>query len=98
MKEFFVNIVEKVVDPAKQCRLTKEELATFLTVYTRVVVDGAIGLDKELRTIFERFMKILSLAILTFYLWYSEFCRQNAIFSFFKKQNRLYYLYFLSEL
>jgi len=68
VKEFFVNIVEKVVDPAKQCRLTKEELATFLTVYTRVVVDGSIGLDKELRTIFERFMKILSLAILTFYL------------------------------
>merc|ERR1711874_521362 len=68
VKEFFVNVVEKVVEPARQCRLTKDDLATFLAVYTKVVVEGSVVIDKDLRTNFERFMKILTLAILTFYL------------------------------
>jgi len=67
VKEFFVNVVEKVVDQAKQCRLTKEELAMFLSSYTKVVMDGAVIDEIIVKTIFERFMRTMSLCILTFY-------------------------------
>jgi len=67
VKEFFVNVMDKVVEPVKQCHLNKEELSTFLVSYRTAVSDGSIVQDKEIRTNFDRFMITLSVCILKFY-------------------------------
>jgi len=67
VKDLFVNVVDKIVEPAKQCRLSHEDLAMFLSAYTKVVTDGTVMVESVLRTNFEKYMKTVTVIVLTFY-------------------------------
>lgn len=67
VKEFFVNVMDKVIEPVKQCHLSKDELSTFLVAYRTAVTDGSIVQEKEVRNNFDRFMVTMSVCILKFY-------------------------------
>jgi len=70
VKDFFVQLVEKLVEPLKAMRganaVTRRDVDVFLTEYTRSITEVTTGgskptmlIDNEVRTIFARFMKIL---------------------------------------
>jgi hypothetical protein len=67
VKELFVNAVDKVVEPVRQCRLSPEELGLFLATYSRVVAEGTVSLEPGLRTSFERFMATMSVIVTVFH-------------------------------
>jgi len=70
VKDFFVQLVEELVEPLKAMRaangVTRRDVDVFLTEYTRSITEVTTGgskptmlIDNEVRTIFARFMKIL---------------------------------------
>lgn len=65
IKDLFVNIVDKVIDPFKQSRLTLKDVQLLLTAYQAAVLD--LPLDPELRGNFDRVQRTLGLMISTFY-------------------------------
>jgi len=67
VKELFVTVMDKVVEPLKQWRLTTEEVSLLLTTYVSVVVKGTVSLDSSLTSAFQRFMATLTLLITTFH-------------------------------
>lgn len=66
-RELFVNVVDKVVEPVRQCRLSNEELNLFLTTYTKAVTEGTVSLEPGLRGSFSKFMVTMTVIITTFY-------------------------------
>ena len=70
VKDFFVHLVEKVVEPLRSMQVTKEDIDIFLTEYTGSITDVTDGtlptmlVDNDVRFIFTRFMKTLHPAIL----------------------------------
>jgi len=67
MKDLFVNVVDKIVEQVKQYKLSQDDLNQFLAAYSQVISDGTIVLDSELKLNFLKFIKTMSLIILTFY-------------------------------
>merc|ERR1719495_197659 len=68
VKDFFVQLLEKLVEPLRSMQVTKADVDIFLTEYTRSITDvtdvansskPTILIDNEVRSIFARFMKIL---------------------------------------
>jgi len=66
-KDLFVDVVDKVVEPVRQCRLSAEELSLFLSTYTQVVVDGTVNVDTTLRSNFHKFMLTMTVIVTTFH-------------------------------
>jgi len=73
VKDFFVQLLEKLVEPLRAMQVTKADIDAFLNEYTRSITDvmntdgcskPTILIDNEVRTIFSRFMKILHPSIL----------------------------------
>ena len=67
VKDLFVNVVDKIVEPVRQYKLSSEDLTQFLTAYLQAVTEGSLAVDKELVANFSKFMKTLTVIILTFY-------------------------------
>lgn len=67
VKDLFVNVVDKIVEPVRQYKLSSEDLTQFLTAYLQAVTEGSLAVDKELAANFSKFMKTLTVIILTFY-------------------------------
>jgi len=67
MKDLFVNVVDKIVEQVKQYKLSHDDLNQFLTAYSQVISDGTVMLDNELKLNFLKFIKTMSLIVLTFY-------------------------------
>jgi len=67
VKDLFVDVVDKIVEPVRQCRLTPEELSLFLSTYTQVVVEGTVSLDSFLKNNFEKFMQTITVIVTTFH-------------------------------
>merc|ERR1712179_716652 len=67
VKDLFVNVVDKIVEPTKQCKLSIEDLSMFLAAYCKVVVEGTLQVESDLRTNFEKYMKTVTVIVLTFY-------------------------------
>merc|ERR1711862_734898 len=63
VKDLFVNVVDKVVEPLKQYKFTHEDLSQFLNAYTVVVSESEICSDKDLVNNFTKFMKTLSVIL-----------------------------------
>jgi len=67
VKDLFVNVVDKVVEPVRQCRLSMEDLSLFLTTYTNVVMEGTITIESSLKVSFGKFMQTITIIVTTFY-------------------------------
>ena len=66
VREIFVNVVDKVVEPLKQWKLSPEEVSLLLMAYTGVVNEGTVQVEPLLNASFQRFMKTLTVIIVTF--------------------------------
>ena len=66
VREIFVNVVDKVVEPLKQWKLSLEEVSLLLMAYTGVVNEGTVQVEPLLNASFQRFMKTLTVIIVTF--------------------------------
>ena len=66
VREIFVNVVDKVVEPLKQWKLSPEEVSLLLMAYTGVVNEGTVQVESLLNASFQRFMKTLTVIIVTF--------------------------------
>lgn len=70
VKEFFIHLVEKIVEPFRSMQVSKEDINVFLREYTgsiTEVIDSSTAtmlVDNDVRFIFARFMKTLHPAIL----------------------------------
>ena len=67
VRELFVNVVDKVVEPLKQWKLSPEEVSLLMAAYTGVVVEGTVQLEPLLKASFQRFMKTITVIITTFH-------------------------------
>jgi len=67
LRELFVNIVEKIVEPFKQFKFSAEDLTQFLSCYLAVVRDGTVKLEPELNKNFVRFIQTLNVLIIIFF-------------------------------
>ena len=67
VREIFVNVVDKVVEPLKQWKLSPEEVSLLLIAYTEVVNEGTVQVEPLLNASFQRFMKTLTVIIVTFH-------------------------------
>jgi len=67
VRELFVNVVDKVVEPLKQWKLSPEEVSLLMSAYTGVVVEGTVQLEPLLKASFQRFMKTITVIITTFH-------------------------------
>jgi len=67
VKDLFVNVVDKVVEPTKQCKLSIDDMSLFLSAYGRVVTDGSVAVETDLRINFEKYLKTMTVIILTFF-------------------------------
>ena len=88
MKDLFVNVVDKIIEPMAQYKLSFEELKQvitvyqqellyiiyfqFLTAYTQAVADGSVQTDKDIKHHFLKFIKTMIVITLTFYKNYKE--------------------------
>jgi len=72
VKDLFVNVVDKIVEPTKQCKLSIEDLSMFLSAYCKVVVEGTLQVESDLRTNFEKYMKTITVIVLTFFKAWSS--------------------------
>ena len=66
VREIFVNVVDKVVEPLRQWKLSPEEASLLLMAYTGVVNEGTVQVEPLLNASFQRFMKTLTVIIVTF--------------------------------
>lgn len=73
VKDFFVQLLEKLVEPLRSMQVTRTDVDIFLTEYTGSITDvtdvansskPTILIDNEVRSIFARFMKILHPSIM----------------------------------
>lgn len=71
VKDFFIQVVEKVVEPLKLPQVTLQDVELFLSEYSRSITDATCSansatmlLDTEVRCIFARFMKTLRPVVL----------------------------------
>ena len=55
VRELFVNVVDKVVEPLKQWKLSPEEVSLLMSAYTGAIVDGTVQLEPLLKVSFQRF-------------------------------------------
>ena len=69
VRELFVNVVDKVVEPLKQWKLSPEEVSLLMSAYTGAIVDGTVQLEPLLKVSFQRFMKTITVIVTTFHRW-----------------------------
>ncbi|XP_040569845.1 acidic fibroblast growth factor intracellular-binding protein B [Lepeophtheirus salmonis] len=67
VKDFFVHVVEKIVEPLKSMGLIKAEVNTFLCAYTEAVTENKLLIDHETKLIFRKYMSFLFPCVLAFY-------------------------------
>ncbi|KAB7498446.1 Acidic fibroblast growth factor intracellular-binding protein [Armadillidium nasatum] len=68
LKDFFVNVVEKFIEPCKQGRWKPEELECFLKVYTDAGSNlDVMSSDVDLKPCWERYMKVMQICIRQLY-------------------------------
>ena len=67
VREIFVNVVDKIVEPLRQWKLSPEEVSLLLMAYTGVVNEGTVQVEPLLNASFQRFMKTLTVIIVTFH-------------------------------
>merc|ERR1719273_1613498 len=81
VKDFFVHLVEKVVEPIRTLKITKNDVDIFLRQYTLAITEAGLGsvvdggpkqlatflMDNEVRLIFARFMNSLIPAVIAAY-------------------------------
>lgn len=67
IKDFFVHVVEKIVEPLKGMQLSKEEVNHLLIFYTSAITNNILLIDQENKIIFSKFMDFLSPCVNAFY-------------------------------
>lgn len=67
MKDFFVVLVEKIVEPLKQMRLEKTEVAQFLKAYSEAATDNVMLIEDGVKRTLEKYMATLGPCILAVY-------------------------------
>lgn len=67
VRDFFVHVVEKIVDPMKQLGMCKEDVDIFLKTYGDVVTENVIQVENDIKIVITKFMKTLRLAVLAIY-------------------------------
>lgn len=68
LKDFFIHLLEKIVEPLKQMDLNKGEVATFLHVYGESLLDDKVAfVDGSVKVTLRKFIKTLSPCILAVY-------------------------------
>lgn len=68
LRDFFVDTVEKIVDPCKQARWKSSELETFLQVYSETGSGlDIMGSDPSLRITWERYMSTMKVCVCQLY-------------------------------
>jgi hypothetical protein len=65
LKEFFVILVEKILESFKQMpSVNRSDLDTFLRVYTEAIIENVFGIDSEVKLCFKKYMLLMRPAIL----------------------------------
>ncbi|XP_014235117.1 acidic fibroblast growth factor intracellular-binding protein [Trichogramma pretiosum] len=67
LRSFFLDLVEKCIEPWKQINWTHTDLRNFLAAFTQCALDMDVLKDNELRDAFERYMKVITSCLLRMY-------------------------------
>ncbi|XP_014212622.1 acidic fibroblast growth factor intracellular-binding protein [Copidosoma floridanum] len=67
LRSFFLDLVEKCIEPWRQVNWTYTDLKNFLLAFTQCALDMDILRESELRDAFERYMKVLTSCLLRMY-------------------------------
>ncbi|XP_071507217.1 acidic fibroblast growth factor intracellular-binding protein B-like [Diadema antillarum] len=68
LRDFFCDVVEKIIEPCKQSGWTADDVGKFLTIYTSSSLQvEAMGRNPRLHSVLERYMSTLRKCILTMY-------------------------------
>ena len=67
VRDFFVNLMEKLIEPLKAFNLEKGEVEQFLKAYRDTVVTDVIIVEESVKRALDKFMKTLLPAILAIY-------------------------------
>ncbi len=66
-RDFFVLLVERVVEPLRQLRLDRGEVEALLTAYVEAVTDDVLLVDEGIKATLKRFMGTLTPCVLAVY-------------------------------
>ena len=68
VKDFFVHLIEKIVDPLRcGMQLQKEETGFFLKAYLEALTDNVLLVDESVKRTLGKFMATLTPCILAVY-------------------------------
>lgn len=67
VRDFFVVLVEKIIEPLKQTGANKEEARLFLKYYKVAVTDNFLLIDMDVKLTFKKYMTALTPCILALY-------------------------------
>jgi len=68
VKDLFIDMVEKIIEPFKSCKLNKNEWEVFFQIYTESAKNiEPLKSNPQLANVWQRFMKTLSSCILRMY-------------------------------
>ncbi|KAJ8680329.1 hypothetical protein QAD02_016116 [Eretmocerus hayati] len=67
LRFFFLELVEKCVEPWRQVNWSHTDLRHFLTAFSQCALDMDVLRENELRDAFERYMKVVSSCLLRMY-------------------------------
>lgn len=67
LRFFFLELVERCIEPWRQVNWTHTDLRNFLSVYTQCALDMDVLRDNESRDAFERYMTVVTCCLLRMY-------------------------------
>jgi len=67
VKDFFLNVTEKICEPLRAMQLERGEVALFLSAYTEAVTDHVLLIEEGVREVLQRYMSVLTPCILSMY-------------------------------
>lgn len=68
LKEFFIILVEKIVENFKQMStVSRHDLDIFLRIYTETVTENMLAVDNEVKVCFKKYMVLMRPAVLVVY-------------------------------
>ncbi len=67
VKDIFIYLIEKIVEPFKNYGMSADEVDTFLRAYGDVVTENVLLLDNDVKITIGRYMGTLRPALLTIY-------------------------------
>lgn len=67
LKDFFVHLVEKIVEPLRSIQASKDEVRLFLRLYTEAITENILLIDMEVKATFKKYMMSLTPSVLELY-------------------------------